>query len=95
MNGFEIDLYKAGYGNRIRYIDTWKPLETDMTNPNYNINLGHRLHITHIDDSDSELDYSDAESEVLDFTAPIQGQPIFDFQSNRNFGSSQSKKKII
>jgi len=55
------------------------------------------LHITHIDDSDSELDYSDTESEVLDFTRgpPIQGQPIFDFQSNRNFGSSQSKKKII
>ena len=66
------------------------PLKTDMKNPNYNINLGHRLHITHIDDSDTE-------SEVLDFTRgpPIQGQPIFDFQSNRNFGTSQFKKKII
>ena len=101
LNGFEIDLYKAGYGlqknDAVRYYDTWEPLKTDMTNPNYNINLGHRLHITHIDDSDSELDYSDTESEVLDFTRgpPIQGQPIFDFQSNRNFGTSQSKKKII
>ena len=45
LNGFEIDLYKAGYGLQkndvVRYYDTWEPLKTDMTNPNYNINLGH------------------------------------------------------
>lgn len=71
MKGFEIDLYKAGYGlpseGRQRFPNLWHPLQNDPSHPDNVVVVG----------SDSDSDSDSVMEQAL-------GRPIFDFVRSRS-----------